>query len=106
MVFAQTRSENYGCSQELQALIKRNQRTCASCVSPVDIELYQHTNSLTEGKQDPEFEKKTELALKLCRITPLVNVTAWGYRFKPYCSAIATFGISETKSKAIAYGGA
>lgn len=32
---------------------------------PLDIELYQHANSLTEGKQDPEFEKKTELALKL-----------------------------------------
>jgi SRSO17 transposase len=32
---------------------------------PLDIELYQHANSLPNGKQDLEFEKKTELALKL-----------------------------------------
>ncbi len=32
---------------------------------PLDIELYQHADSLPEGKQDTEFEKKTELALKL-----------------------------------------
>jgi SRSO17 transposase len=32
---------------------------------PLDIELYQHANSLPQGKQDPEFEKKTELAIKL-----------------------------------------
>src|SRR4028119_666882 len=32
---------------------------------PLDIDLYQHANSLPEGKQDPEFEKKTELAIKL-----------------------------------------
>lgn len=32
---------------------------------PLDIELYQHANSLPSGKQDPEFEKKTELAIKL-----------------------------------------
>lgn len=32
---------------------------------PLDIELYQHASSLSEGKQDPEFEKKTELAIKL-----------------------------------------
>jgi SRSO17 transposase len=32
---------------------------------PLDIELYQHANSLPEGKEDPEFEKKTELAIKL-----------------------------------------
>jgi hypothetical protein len=32
---------------------------------PLDIELYQHANSLASGKQDPEFEKKTELAIKL-----------------------------------------
>lgn len=32
---------------------------------PLDIELYQHASSLPEGKQDSEFEKKTELALKL-----------------------------------------
>lgn len=32
---------------------------------PLHIELYQHASSLPEGKQDPEFEKKTELALKL-----------------------------------------
>jgi hypothetical protein len=32
---------------------------------PLDLELYQHASSLSQGKQDPEFEKKTELALKL-----------------------------------------
>jgi hypothetical protein len=32
---------------------------------PLDLELYQHASSLPQGKQDPEFEKKTELALKL-----------------------------------------
>ncbi|YAF93926.1 MAG: IS701 family transposase (plasmid) [Nodularia sp. CChRGM 3473] len=32
---------------------------------PLDIELYQHASSLTEGKQDSEFKKKPELALKL-----------------------------------------
>ena len=32
---------------------------------PLDIELYQHADSLTEGKQDPLFEKKPELAIKL-----------------------------------------
>ncbi|MGI2909079.1 IS701 family transposase [Tolypothrix sp. VBCCA 56010] len=32
---------------------------------PLDIELYQHASSLSEGKQDREFEKKTELAIKL-----------------------------------------
>lgn len=32
---------------------------------PLDIELYQHANSLAEGKKDPEFEKKPELATKL-----------------------------------------
>jgi SRSO17 transposase len=36
---------------------------------PLDIELYQHANSLPEGKQDPEFEKKTELAIKLIDLT-------------------------------------
>ena len=36
---------------------------------PLDIELYQHASSLPQGKQDPEFEKKTELALKLVDIT-------------------------------------
>lgn len=36
---------------------------------PLDIELYQHANSLTEGKQDPEFEKKPELAIKLIDLT-------------------------------------
>lgn len=28
---------------------------------PLDIELYQHADSLPEGKQDPLFEKKTEI---------------------------------------------
>ena len=32
---------------------------------PLDIELYQHANSLPEGKKDPNFQKKPELALKL-----------------------------------------
>lgn len=32
---------------------------------PLDIELYQHADSLPSGKSDPEFEKKPELALKL-----------------------------------------
>ena len=32
---------------------------------PLDIELYQHFYSLPEGKQDPLFEKKPELAIKL-----------------------------------------
>ncbi len=32
---------------------------------PLDLELYQHASSLPQGKQDPEFEKKTELSLKL-----------------------------------------
>jgi len=32
---------------------------------PLDIELYQHASSLKEGKQDSEFEKKPELAIKL-----------------------------------------
>ena len=36
---------------------------------PLDIELYQHANSLAEGKQDPEFEKKPELAIKLIDLT-------------------------------------
>lgn len=32
---------------------------------PLDIELYQHADSLAQGKQDPLFEKKPELAIKL-----------------------------------------
>ena len=32
---------------------------------PLDIELYQHATSLTEGKFDPEFKKKPALALEL-----------------------------------------
>ena len=32
---------------------------------PLDIELYQHGSSLAEGKKDPEFKKKPELALEL-----------------------------------------
>ena len=32
---------------------------------PLDIELYQHASSLPEGKKDPEFKKKPELALDL-----------------------------------------
>jgi SRSO17 transposase len=32
---------------------------------PLDIELYQHANSLPQGKKDIEFKKKPELALAL-----------------------------------------
>lgn len=32
---------------------------------PLDLELYQHADSLPQGKQDPLFEKKTEIAIKL-----------------------------------------
>ena len=32
---------------------------------PLDIELYQHADSLLEGKEDPEFKKKPALALAL-----------------------------------------
>ncbi|VEP16392.1 transposase [Hyella patelloides LEGE 07179] len=32
---------------------------------PLDIELYQHGNSLPKGKKDPEFKKKPELAITL-----------------------------------------
>jgi SRSO17 transposase len=32
---------------------------------PLDAELYQHASSLPEGKQDPEFVKKPDIALKL-----------------------------------------
>lgn len=35
---------------------------------PLDIELYQHASSLTQGKQDSEFEKKPELAQHLERL--------------------------------------
>ncbi|BAZ48741.1 transposase [Nostoc sp. NIES-4103] len=34
---------------------------------PLDIELYQHADSLSQGKQDPLFEKKPELALPVNR---------------------------------------
>lgn len=36
---------------------------------PLDIELYQHADSLAEGKQDPLFEKKPELAIRLIDLT-------------------------------------
>ena len=32
---------------------------------PLDVELYQHASSLPEGKQNPEFIKKPDIALKL-----------------------------------------
>ena len=32
---------------------------------PLDIELYQHGNSLPSGKKDPEFQKKPNLARRL-----------------------------------------
>ena len=40
-------------------------RTKAQKSLPLDIELYQHGNSLPEGKKDPEFKKKPTLALEL-----------------------------------------
>lgn len=52
---------------------------------PLDIELYQHANSLAEGKQDPEFEKKPELAIKLVDLTlsrryqPAIVIVDAGY---------------------------
>jgi SRSO17 transposase len=36
---------------------------------PLDIELYQHANSLPEGKIDTGFEQKPELAIKLIDLT-------------------------------------
>ncbi len=36
---------------------------------PLDIELYQHADSLPQGKQDPNCEKKPELAIKLIDLT-------------------------------------
>ena len=36
---------------------------------PLDIELYRHADSLPEGKKDPEFENKPELAIKLVDLT-------------------------------------
>jgi hypothetical protein len=32
---------------------------------PLDIELYQHSSALSEGKKDPEFKKKPEIAIDL-----------------------------------------
>jgi hypothetical protein len=32
---------------------------------PLDVELYQHRQSLAQGKQDPQFKKKPEIALEL-----------------------------------------
>ena len=32
---------------------------------PLDIELYQYANSLPDGKKDPDFKKKPQLALSL-----------------------------------------
>jgi len=32
---------------------------------PLDVELYQHRQSLAQGKQDPNFKKKPEIALEL-----------------------------------------
>jgi len=42
---------------------------------PLDVELYQHASSLPEGKEDEEFEKKPELAIKL-----IERSLARGYR--------------------------
>lgn len=32
---------------------------------PLDVALYQHASSLVQGKQDPDFVKKPDLALQL-----------------------------------------
>jgi hypothetical protein len=29
---------------------------------PLDLEIYQHANSLEKGKEDPEFKKKPDIA--------------------------------------------
>jgi len=42
---------------------------------PLDVSLYQHASSLPEGKEDEEFEKKPELAIKL-----IERSLARGYR--------------------------
>jgi DDE superfamily endonuclease len=42
---------------------------------PLDIELYQHSNSLPCGKADPEFQKKPEIALSL-----IARTIARGYK--------------------------
>jgi SRSO17 transposase len=36
---------------------------------PLDIELYHHGDSLPKGKQDPLFDKKPELGIKLIDLT-------------------------------------
>jgi SRSO17 transposase len=36
---------------------------------PLDIELYHHGDSLPKGKQDPRFENKPELGIKLIDLT-------------------------------------
>lgn len=36
---------------------------------PLDVELYQHADSLPKGKEDENFVKKPELALKLINQT-------------------------------------
>lgn len=33
--------------------------------TPIDIELYKHASSLEKGKEDPDFQKKPDIALKL-----------------------------------------
>lgn len=44
----------------------------------LDIELYQHADSLAEGKQDPEFAKKPELAIKLIDLTLIcLSLASW-----------------------------
>ena len=45
---------------------------------PLDIELYQHASSLREGKQDSEFEKKPELALKLAVLGESIGDAPFG----------------------------
>lgn len=42
---------------------------------PLDVELYQHASSLADGKQDPKFVKKPDLAWGL-----IDKSLTWGYR--------------------------
>ena len=57
---------------------------------PLDLELYQQANSLPDGKKDPEFKKKPELALSLIdrSLTALLRVIEYtiftGYSVTAY----------------------
>jgi SRSO17 transposase len=46
---------------------------------PIDIELYKHASSLENGKEDPEFQKKPDIAMPTLDVLPRVN----GWIFAP-----------------------